>query len=554
MPNKKEKDSQKAPPNATEQTTNKTPPAPPYIVHRSKNGLKLIESFKDDSKCCADETILSKTDDKNSRIESVCCSEDGELLAWCDNNVIKCIRFDTKEVVFEQPNTSKSNCLTLSPKSTKLITYNTMSGGDNLHFWDVKSQEHLASMPFRKASQWKPVFSMNEDICLQHLNSELVLYAGGKFDKPKQRISHIRVNDVSLSTASSYKSTYQHIYAKRMKNKNHYIAVYTAGAKGQPSIVKIYKYPNMTDCITNKSFFKADRVKFSWSPSGNSLLLICQADFDKSGKSYYGEQSLNFMSVKGDSYFVKLPKEGTISHLEWHPSCDQDMFVCVYGLMPAKVSLFNSKCEVLFNFGEEGSFNEASFSPFGNLLAIFGFGNLAGQLCIWDFDKKKLISTLKVPETTGLEWCADGKHILTCTTTPRLRVGNGFRIWHYSGSLIYELISSNSNDPNENLELYDVMWQPLPGGYKRFKCDAKPPKQPNLMAQSKLSKFQSSAGKYVPPSQRNSSSDKVSFIDSAIGIGAGNRQIVGLESLTLKDKKPSQKSNRNKQQKASTTN
>lgn len=517
---------------------------PPFIVHRSKEGLKLIVPF-DEHGVCKNDTILALSETKNDRIENICCSEDGELLAWCDNKVIKCIKFSTKEVVFEKENVHKSNCISISPKSTKLITYSTMSGGDNLHFWDLSTQEHLASMPFRKATQWKPVFSMNEDICMQHIGSELILYAGGKFDKPKSRISHIKVNDFSLSSASFYEPTYQHLYPKRIKSKTHYVAVYTSGTKGQPSIVKIYKYPNMTDCITNKSFFKADRVKFSWSPSGNALLLTCQADFDKTGKSYYGEQSLNFMSVKGDSYFVNLPKAGTISHLEWYPSCDKDMFVCVNGLMPAKVSLFNNKCEVVFNFEDQGNFNTANFSPFGNLLAVYGFGNLAGQLCIWDFEKKKLISTLKVPETTGLEWCADGKHILTSTTSPRLRVGNGYRLWHYTGSLLYEQIST---DPNQNMELYDILWQPRPGKHKRPKCDSKPSELPNLLNQSKLNKFQGSTGKYVPPSMRNiTATSKVSGIDSAYGLGAGNRPIVGLESLNRDKNGPkSNQQSRNK--------
>lgn len=519
------------------------PTSPPYLVHRSQNGLKLITSFQDDNTICKEEKVLSKKESKNDRIESVCCSEDGEFLAWCDNNVIKCIRLDTMDVVFEQVNSCKSNCICISPISTKLVSYSTMSGGDNLHFWDLASQAHLAAMPFKKASQWKPVFSMNEDICVQHVNSELVFYAGGKFDKPKQRISHIKVTDFSLSSASFHEPTYQHLYTKRIKNKTHYISVYTAGAKGQPSIVKIYKYPNMTDCITNKSFFKADRVKFNWSPSGNSLLLTCLADFDKSGKSYYGEQSLNFMSVKGDSYFVKLPKEGTISHLEWYPSCDKDIFVCVYGQMPAKVSAFNNKCEVMFNFEDQGSFNTATFSPFGNLLAIYGIGNLAGQLCIWDFDKKKLVSRLKIPETTYLEWCADGKHIQTCTTAPRLRVGNGFRLWYYTGSLLYEQIGSN--DPAQNIELYDCFWQPKPNKYKKPKLDSKPSQLPNLLTQSKLGKFQNSAGKYVPPSMRNTASS-IGFIDSAIGVGAGGRHIVGLESLSLNKNNSRTKPNKNK--------
>jgi len=508
----------------------------PFLVFRSKDGLKLITTFKDDA-TCAEEIFLAKTEDpKVNRVESACCSEDGELIAWCDNSAIKCMRFSDRQIVFDQPNTSRSNSLMISPRSTRLIAYSTMTGGDNLHFWDLNSQEHLLAMPFKKATQWRPVFSMSEDICLQYLNGELILYAGGKFDKPKLKIGHLKITNFSLSTASiSPSHSYQNIYSKRVKNKNHYIAIYTQGSKGQPSIVKIYKYPNLTDAVTNKSFFKADSVKFVWSPSGNSLLLICSTDFDQTGRSYYGEQSLNFMSVKGDSYFVKLPKEGAISHIEWYPSLEQELFVCVYGLQPAKVSLFNNKCEIVHTFVDQGSFNGVSFSPFGNLLAIYGFGNLGGQLCIWDFDKKKLITTVRVPDTTGIDWCADGKHLVTCTTSPRLRVSNGFRLWHYTGSLLHELVGPS--DPTLNIEIYDVVWQPCPGRFSRPKLDSKGPKQPNLMGQSNLSKFQSTAGKYVPPSMRKSAtSGKPKYIDSAIGIGADGREIVGLESLSLSNK------------------
>lgn len=516
---------------------------PPYIISRSRDGLKLITSFSDNNEICQNEKHLVRTEDRKNRVESVCCSEDGNYIAWCDNKSISCMTFEPEEkIVFEQENATKSNFLCFSPKASTLVSYSTMTGGDNLHFWDVNNAgAHLASMPFKKASQWKPVFSMNEEICLQHSNNELILYSGNNFEKPSKRISHIKVNDFSLSSASFYDHNSQHIYSKRIKNKTHYLAIYTSGSKGQPSIVKIYKYPNMNDCITNKSFFKADRVKFSWSPSGNSLLLICQADFDKTGKSYYGEQSLNFMSVKGDSYFVKLPKEGPLSHIEWYPNCSKDMFVCVYGQVPAEVALFNQKCEIMFKFEHQGSFNLATFSPFGNLLAIYGIGNLAGQLCIWDFEKKKLISNLRVPETTYLEWCADGKHILTGTTAPRLRVGNGYRIWHYTGSLIYEQICNDNS-----IELYDIIWQPQPDKYKQPKIDSKPSKLPNLLEQSKLHKFQSQSGKYVPPSMRNqaSSSGPSKTFDSAIGIGADNRPIVGLESLN-KTKNP-KKNNRNK--------
>lgn len=56
-------------------------------------------------------------------------------------------------------------------------------------------------------------------------------------------------------------------------------------------------------------------------------------------------------------------------------------------------------------------------------------------------------------DTTSLQWAADGQHFLTATTAPRLRTANGYKIWHYSGSLLYE-----NNWPKDE-ELYEVVWK-----------------------------------------------------------------------------------------------
>lgn len=57
------------------------------------------------------------------------------------------------------------------------------------------------------------------------------------------------------------------------------------------------------------------------------------------------------------------------------------------------------------------------------------------------------------PDSTLLQWAADGEHFLTATTAPRLRTANGFKIWHYSGALLYE------NSWPQGEELYDVTWK-----------------------------------------------------------------------------------------------
>ena len=71
---------------------------------------------------------------------------------------------------------------------------------------------------------------------------------------------------------------------------------------------------------------------------------------------------------------------------------------------------------------------------------------------IYDLEKNyNKICTVEASNASVCEWSPDGKHILTATTSPRLRVDNGVRIWHVGGGLMY----------NEELqELYHVCWRP----------------------------------------------------------------------------------------------
>jgi translation initiation factor 2A len=61
------------------------------------------------------------------------------------------------------------------------------------------------------------------------------------------------------------------------------------------------------------------------------------------------------------------------------------------------------------------------------------------------------IATVEASNASVCNWSPDGQFILTATTSPRLRVDNGIRIWHVSGSLVYN---------EEMTELYDVTWRP----------------------------------------------------------------------------------------------
>lgn len=178
----------------------------------------------------------------------------------------------------------------------------------------------------------------------------------------------------------------------------------------------------------------------------------------------------------------------------WSPNSKE--FGVVYGYMPAKTTIFNFRGVAMHSFPLAPR-NTILFSPHGRFVAVAGFGNLAGQMDIYDLEKDaKKVSTIEASNTTVCEWSPDGKHILTATTSPRLRVDNGVRIWHVTGTLMF----------NQDLnELYYVWWRPaeysLGDPFKSVPT-------PHASAQSYLAKTKAPSkpvGAYRPPGARGQS-------------------------------------------------
>lgn len=91
-----------------------------------------------------------------------------------------------------------------------------------------------------------------------------------------------------------------------------------------------------------------------------------------------------------------------------------------------------------------------------------------------------------------MEWCPDGEHFLTATTAPRLRIGNGFKVWHYSGALLHETAWPAGQ------ELLQVIWQKYEDNVFKEKPIS------NVKVQGiEPSQPQSSKAVYVPPNIRS---------------------------------------------------
>lgn len=61
----------------------------------------------------------------------------------------------------------------------------------------------------------------------------------------------------------------------------------------------MFNVPQFETPVSQKTFFKGDKVQFKWNDLGTSLIVLASTDVDKSNKSYYGETNMYILSANG---------------------------------------------------------------------------------------------------------------------------------------------------------------------------------------------------------------------------------------------------------------
>ncbi|XP_017476680.1 PREDICTED: eukaryotic translation initiation factor 2A [Rhagoletis zephyria] len=420
----------------------------PALAVRSSVGVELWVCENTDLQYVY-KSSLPREETRNCR--SISFSSDGHYFAYSNGNEVKVLNTLDWKVKCTLPR-PKAFYLKFSPIGNYISTWELYTvtkdkpeGSSNMFIYDLSSGSEVFDIVQKNQTDWEPSWSTDESLFAIVIGGEALFYdlSGDckNFNTFTRKIGGSRGAVVSLSPGASPPC----------------VAVYTPGAKGGPSMCKLYKYPSLSQnqAIACKSFFQADRVDLLWNKRGSGILLLTSTEVDKSGASYYGNQALHFMATKGDSCSAPLSKEGPVHCVKWSPKATE--FVVVYGFMPSKAALYNLKCDVVYDFGE-GPRNCAFFNPFGNLLALAGFGNLPGNVEIWDIKKKEILTNIKCPDTTYFEWNPNGIYFITATTAPRLRIGNGFKVYHYSGALVHETIWPQGQ------ELLGIEWQKYADG------------------------------------------------------------------------------------------
>eukprot|EP01015_Nassula_variabilis_P017518 TRINITY_DN276_c0_g1_i4.p2 TRINITY_DN276_c0_g1~~TRINITY_DN276_c0_g1_i4.p2 ORF type:complete len:223 (-),score=53.90 TRINITY_DN276_c0_g1_i4:133-801(-) len=144
--------------------------------------------------------------------------------------------------------------------------------------------------------------------------------------------------------------------------------------------------------------------------------------------------------------------------------------------MPSGTVFFDKNLNAKYEFGKNHR-NVIKWSNLSRFALIAGFGNLAGDIDIWDTFLTKKVGTCKANSTASCSWSPDSRRFVTAVLTPRLRVDNELKIWKHNGQLLNRVDFGKT-------ELYEVGWVPSKITFKD-RAASPPPKEEVKSAQEK---------------------------------------------------------------------
>jgi WD40 repeat protein len=189
-------------------------------------------------------------------------------------------------------------------------------------------------------------------------------------------------------------------------------------------LFEIYNLNTMT--VHHSSFFAGlQQIDLFPAPNTNFILVRGHKYVDTSGQSYYGKNTLDLLDLETHKKKKITTYNGPIYNLEWNPKGDS--FVVCGGLLPSHTVVYDLKGEPLIVVAKDHK-NSVFWSPNGEFIAVAGFGNLNGEIQIWNLPKKSLLGKCQHGDAGDLEWAPDGRHFLTKVEFGFLREGNTYRV------------------------------------------------------------------------------------------------------------------------------
>ena len=392
---------------------------------------------------------------------------------------------------------SNAEYVEFSPQGTYLVTWVRPKAGETntLQVWDTVSQQLVSAYNQKNSNGAVLQWTDDESVCCHLVTNEVRIMRGTHLPAGAiARCFHKGLTSYRVSPCTTVGSGCT-------------IAVFQPEKGGKHASASLYAYSGEADDevqgpSATRSMFSASEANMLWNATGTVVLVHTSTDVDHSNSSYYGATGLFALGTADLKNFTeKVPqsKDGPIYDVQWSPAGDK--FVVAAGVMPSRCTLYNTKAEMTFNFGEAHR-NTAMWSPHGRFLMLAGFGNLAGEMDFYDTNKNcKKIGTNKAHCTVSYGWSPDSRYFMAATLAPRMNVDNCYKIFKYNG------VGPVVVQPFE--QAFDCMWQPLQS--KRFPSRGQSPRREGdvlkpvrIVAAVEAEKAAPAA--YRPPSARGLSS------------------------------------------------
>ena len=407
--------------------------------------------------------------------------------------------------------TARVQIVALSPQGTYLLTWERAQEGEspNLKVWSTATGDYIIGFRQKvlRKDAWPYVQWTNDEAFAFLLGTNEVRVYPGTFPNQSETrfVDKLRIPEISILSVPSQATGALKILFTSFSPKD----------KNKPSRAALYEYPSKAPlagpnapypALFSKSLFQAEDMTVYWSPKGDAALLSLQTNVDTSGQSYYGSNFLYLMSPQqNDAVAVPLPQEGPVLDVAWMPNPTKPpCFAVAAGKMPSMTSLHDGSGKATFLFGNAHR-NTIAWAPHGRFVCLAGFGNLAGGMTFWDKNKLKMIPPsqgVTASCTVGYGWSPDSRLLVVSTTSPRMNVDNGIRVYRYNGEQVQTLPWDNKNYLPDRL-LQASFLPALPSVFPdrpqspTLKEGATPsgPDAPATAAPKP-------AGRYVPPSAR----------------------------------------------------
>ena len=395
------------------------------------------------------ETPLKEVASSGINGDAVEWSKDGYLLAALNGDGCVSV-YDSmseySEIFVARKQFNSIRRFYFSPCNSYLVTYERYVSKDakeNVFCHCLKTGEITISVTLRTLTDhnW-PIFTWSSDerVCL-YMTTNTV------------KVMHGR----NLTLANPlYSLTIPNIVQFALSPNGQLLAGFFPESKGQPASLRIFDLCDRSaQPKASKSTFNAQTCKILWNEKSSGLVCIFSTDSDATSSSYYGTSSLFFMRVneKGESTHTVLvtgESGGPCHDVCWSPNADE--FVAILGKMPAEIALYDGKTgskRVSFGITRR---NTLRWNEFGRLFLAGGFGNLPGDIDVWDKNKTLCLSTVRIPCTVLCEFAPDGRHFFSASVFPRMRVDNFVQIVNYDGTIVAKLTNF--------CELYGCKWRP----------------------------------------------------------------------------------------------